>query len=94
MSYFVPLGERDLLHLYWDPVVMLKVRPVEMHYTWNGAHPIERGKNMGVLVWHFLPQSISSCLTVLLPPAYMYGLHNQVKFLKLLVSLSFKAIRH
>ena len=73
---------------------MLKVRPVEMHYTWNGAHPIERGKNMGVLVWHILPQSISSCLTVLLPPAYMYGLHNQVKFLKLLVSLSFKAIRH
>ena len=49
---------------------------------------------MGVLVWHILPQSISSCLTVLLPPANMYGMHNQVKFLKLLVSLSFKAIMH
>ena len=91
MSYFVPLGEGDLLSFYWDPV-LLKARPVEMHYTWNGAHPFERGENMGVLVWHILPHSISSCLTVLLPSANMNGMHNQVKFLKLLVSLSFKAI--
>ena len=92
MSYFVPLGEGDLLNLYWDPVVLLKGRPVEIHCTCNGAYHIKRGENMGVLVWHILPQCIFSCLTVLLPPAYMYGMHNQVKFLKLLVSLSFKAI--
>ena len=76
MSYFVPLGEGDLLNLYWDPVVLLKGRPVEIHYTCNGAYHIKRGENMGVLVWHILSQSISSWLTVLHPLANMYGMHN------------------
>lgn len=49
-------------------------------------HTIKRGEKRGVPVWHILPQPISSHLAVLPPPASIYGMNNEVKFLKLPVS--------
>lgn len=43
---------------------------------------------VGVLVLHIHPQSISSGLTMLPPPANKYVMYSQVKFLKLPTSLS------
>ena len=76
MSYFVPLGEGDLLNLYWDPVVLLKVRPVEIHYTCNGAYHIERGGEHGGPGLAYSVPVYLSWLTVLHPLANMYGMHN------------------
>lgn len=55
VSYFIPLGEGELLHLHWDPIVLLQAELAEMHYTWNGTPTTERGEKVGVLVWYILP---------------------------------------
>lgn len=53
VSYFVPLGERELLSLQWNPIVLLQARPVEMNYAWNETGTTEGGQGEGgVLVWH------------------------------------------
>ena len=45
VSYFAPLGEEgELLTLYWNPVVLMQVSPIEMPSTRNGAHPAKRGE--------------------------------------------------
>lgn len=55
---------------------------------------IERREKVGVLVWHILPQSISSFLPVLPTWDNMYAMHNQVKFPKLLTPFSSRQGRH
>lgn len=46
VSYFVRLGEGELLNLHGDPTVLLQTVLVEIYYTWNGACIIEKGKKM------------------------------------------------
>ena len=50
-------------------------------------HHWKRGKKWGFWSSISHPQSASSCPTVLSPLANIYGIYNQVKFLKLPVSL-------
>ena len=42
VSYFVPLDERVLLNLHWDPIVLPQAGPIEMHYIRNRTCTIER----------------------------------------------------
>ena len=53
-----------------------------------------RREKVGFLVWHFLSQSLSSCLTVLPPLANRYGRHKLVKFLELPTCLSWRPGGH
>lgn len=46
--------------------------------------PFKEGRKQGLWPGTSFPQFISLLLTVLLPQANMYGMHNQVKLLKLL----------
>lgn len=52
VSYFTSLGERGLTPSPLDPIVLPQAEPVEIDYTWNGTHTIER---RCVLVWQILP---------------------------------------
>lgn len=78
MPYFAPLSEGELLSLHWDLIILLQNRPIETNGAWNGTCTPEWGK-VGVLVLHIHPQSISSGLTVLPPPANKYVMYSQVK---------------
>ena len=80
---FAPLGERKLCNLLRDPIVLLQAGPAETHYTWNGTHTIERGEKVGVLVWYISPPVRLLMPEIAASPASMYGVHNQVSFLKL-----------
>lgn len=73
-----PTRTGELLQSPQDPIVLLPARPMEMYYIWNGAGTMGKRGEGAVLVWH-IPQSISSCLTVL-PSLALYGIHSQVKF--------------
>ena len=76
-TYFTLLGEGDLLSLHWVPVVRLQTRPAEMHCTWNGTCIIGcPGLAYPIPIHLFKPDSAPSL-------ANMYGVHKQVKFLKL-----------
>lgn len=55
MSYFTPLDKGKLLNFHWDPGIPLPAEPVEMYYIWDGTDTIERGEQIGILVWHVLP---------------------------------------
>lgn len=73
-----PTRTGELLQSPQDPIVLLPARPMEMYYIWNEAGTMGKRGEGAVLVWH-IPQSISSCLTVL-PSLALYGIHSQVKF--------------
>lgn len=64
-TYFILLGEGDLLSLDWVPVVQR--RPDLLKCTVPGMEHV----SLGVLVWHIPSLFISSKLTVLLPLANM-----------------------
>ena len=55
MSSSVPLGEEQLLSLYWDPFIVLQAGLIETHATWNATCSIEGGEKEGTLVWHIPP---------------------------------------
>lgn len=48
---FAPLDEEELINFHRNPIV-LQASPVEMHCAWSGTGAIDRGEEMGVLVWH------------------------------------------
>lgn len=52
MSYLAPLDERRLCSLHKDPVILLQSGSVDIHYTWNVTHTIERETKMWVLAQH------------------------------------------
>ena len=88
MSYFAPLGEGELLNHHWGPMVLLQAGPVEMHYIWNGTCTVARGQKVGVLVWH-IPHPVHLFTPDSAPASSQRVRYaHQVKFLKLLTSLS------
>lgn len=46
-----PLGWTVVSRTYWNTWYLKH----EKHDTWNGTYTIERGENVGSLVWHILP---------------------------------------
>lgn len=83
MTYFVSLGKGELLYLHWNPIIHLQAGLIEMFYTWNEAHTIERGENVEALVWYIQPPVYLLMPHKRPPLANMHGVHNQVWFLKL-----------
>ena len=81
------LCEQELLSLHWDPIVLLQARPVECTIPGMKHAPLKQGRRWELRSGISCPQFNCLCLTVLFPPN-MYGMHNQVKFLKLPTSLS------
>lgn len=77
VGYFVPLSalsEGELLSLRWFPIVLLQADlDLEMHYSWDGTHSIERGEKEGSWSGKSHRHAISSWLTVQPPLANMNG---------------------
>ena len=53
-----------------------------MHYTWSGAHTIERGEKVGVLAWGIPPPAHLLIPDRAASPSKVHDLYDQGKFLK------------
>lgn len=55
LGHSTRMGEGELLHLHWVPVVLPQAGPAEMHYTWNGMRTTGKEEKVRVLVSCILP---------------------------------------
>ena len=97
VSYFVPLDERELLNLHWDPIVLPQAGPIEMHYIRNRTCTIEREEKVEGFWTEYLAPSPSPHIwhcCFLQPTCNMYGIYNPVKFLELPTTLSLRLDGH